>query len=183
MNPALRKTILGVGIVASVAAIGYGVYLFYKRQVALALQYCYKLSGIKIFHVRKDSINFEITVKIQNKSNVTVTMNGYDLDIYMNEKKIANVKSERRFIIAQTGVSEVAFEVDFDPSKVFDAKYLLNLLAYWLTDQTKIVLRVTGSLNLSMDFIRMKDFKFDYQTTISEIVNSAPDANLKCDIT
>ena len=174
---------MAVGIVASVAAIGYGIYLFYKRQVALALQYCYKLHGIKIFHVRKDSINFEIGVKIQNRSNVTVTMNGYDLDVYMNEKKIANVKSDKRFIIAQSGISEVAFEVDFDPSKIFDAKYLLTILAYWLTDQSRIVLRVTGTLNLSMDFIRMKDFKFDYQTTVQEIVNSAPDTNMKCDIT
>jgi LEA14-like dessication related protein len=182
MNPIVRKSIMAVGIVTSLAAIGYGIYLFYKRQIALALQYCYKISNIKIYHVRKDSISFELFVKIQNKSDFSLTINSYDLNIILNDRQIARIKSEKFYKITPSGISEISLAVDFDPSKVFDKDYLASLLSYMVVDQSKIVLKIKGTLNVSMDFIRLKDFDFEYSTTMSKIVNAKPAENVKCDI-
>jgi len=182
MGPQARKYLIWGGITLAAGSIIAGLYLYYKQQVKLALQYCYKLSGIRLFRVNKNSFAFELFMKIQNKSNFTVSLNGYDLDIYLNEKKIANVKSDKKHTVLQNGVSELSFEVDFNPSKIFDKEYILTLISYGLTDQSKIILHVTGHLNVTMDFVKIKKMKFDYKTSMGQIMNQKPDANLKCDI-
>jgi|WetSurMetagenome_2_1015567.scaffolds.fasta_scaffold324551_2 LEA14-like dessication related protein len=182
MNAGIRKSIMAVGIIASVAAIAGGIYMFYKRQISLALQYCYKIAGITIYHVRKDSINFQLILKVQNKSDFSLIINGYDLDVILNSKKIANVKSTMTTKILPATISEIPMELDFNPSEIFDKNYITELLTYMLADQTKIKLQIQGTMNITMNFIHLKKFKFDYSTTISEIVNAKPADNVKCDI-
>jgi LEA14-like dessication related protein len=182
MGPQLRKYIIFGGITIAVSSLIAGLYVYYKQQVKLALQYCYKISKINLFHIRKDSFSFEIFIKVQNKSNFTLQINGYDLDVLVNDRKVANVKSDKQYKIYSNGISEISFQVDFDPSKIFDKTYLVNLISYALADQSKIVLSITGYLSIAMDFIKIKKLKFDYKTNIQQIVNAKPDANVKCDI-
>jgi LEA14-like dessication related protein len=182
MESQLRKYLIWGGATIAVGSLIAGIYLYYKQQVKKALQFCYKISKINIFHVRKDSFSFELFVKIQNKSNFSLILNSYDLDIYLNEKKVANVKSDKQYKIYSNLISELSFEVDFDPSKIFNKDYILSLISYALTDQSKIVIQITGYLNVTMDFIMMKKMKFDYKTTMQQIVNAKPDADVKCDI-
>jgi LEA14-like dessication related protein len=182
MKPGLRKILIWSGAAIAIGSMITGLYLYYKQQVKLALQYCYKVSNIKLRHFQKNSFLFELFVKVQNKSNFTVTINGYNLDVYLNEKKVANVISSTKYTILENGISELSFEVDFDPSKIFDKDYITSLISYAILDQSKIVLYITGYLNVTMDFIKIRKMKFDYKTNIQEIVNSQPDANVKCDI-
>ncbi|MDD4970766.1 MAG: hypothetical protein PHT07_15170 [Paludibacter sp.] len=182
MNPNLRRFLIWSGVTVAVGSIATGIYLYYKQQVKLALQYCYKVSNIQLRHFKKDSFLFELFVKLQNKSNFTLIINGYNLDVYLNEKKVANVKSNKAYKILSNGISEISFEVNFDPSKVFDKNYILSLISYALVDQSKIVLHVIGNLIVSLDFIKNKKVKLDFKTTMQEIVNAKPDENVKCDI-
>lgn len=179
MNSTARKIVIGVGIIAAIGALASGIYLFYKRQIALALQYAYKISKVKLYHIRKDSFSFELFVKIMNKSDFSLVINGYDLDVIMNGRKIANVASNKQYKIYPTNTSEISLMIDFDPSQVFDKNYLSELLSYAVVDQSKLKLQITGALNISMDFINLKKLKFDYQTTLAQIINSKPNENVK----
>lgn len=182
MNAALKKSLITVGIISSIGAVAYGIYLFYKRQVALALQFCYKIADFNLYKVSKELINFELFVKIQNNSNLSLTINSYDLDVILAGRKIANLKSSKSIQIFSTNVSTIPLMINFNPSEVFDKDYLVSLLAYMVTDQTKVTIQVVGTMDITMDFVHLKKFKFNYETTMSKIINSKADENMQCAI-
>ena len=182
MNNTVRKSLVAAGIITATGAIAAGVYLFYKRQFALALQYCYKISNVKFIKVSKDNITLEIFIKIQNKSDFTVELKGYNFFIFLNEKKIANVVSDKSEMLAAKAISTLSFMVTCDPAQIFDKDYLVNLISYAIADKKKIVLQVNGTMDVKMNFINLKKVNFNYKTTAYEILNTPAGEKVQCDI-
>jgi LEA14-like dessication related protein len=183
MNPIVRKSLVGAGIVATIGAIAFGVYLFYKRQIQLALQYCYKISNLKFIKVSKENLTMQIFVKIQNKSDFTVDLKGYDLIIELNDKQIAKITSDslNDKLVAKS-ITELSFMVSCNPSEIYDPDYVADLIVYAITDRKKIIIKVLGTLNVKMDFVNIKKLKFDYSTNVYDILNAPPSEKVKCDI-
>ena len=182
MNPNVRKSLIWSGVIAAASAIGYGIYLFYKRQIGLAMQYCYKISGLKFLKIEKDNISIQLNIKIQNRSDFTVEIKGYDFDIYLNDKKIANVISNKSEMLLGNAISELTFVASCNPQQIFDKEYIAKLISYAITDRRRITIKVVGLINAQMNFVSLKKLKFDYETTAYDIINAPPTEKIKCDI-
>jgi LEA14-like dessication related protein len=182
MNPVLRKSLIGIGIFAAIGAIATGIYLFYKRQIELALQYCYKISNVKIINFAKDNITLELFVKIQNKSDFMVEIKGYDFDVSLNNKDIAKITSDKSEMLKAQSISELSFMVTCNPAQIYDPDYVSTLIVYALTDKSKIVLSVNGIIHAKMNFVNIKKLKFDYTTNVKELLTPSTTEKVKCDI-
>ena len=164
-----RKLLIG-GAIGGLVVMGAGLALYYKHQLDLAMQYCYKITNFKPLKVSKDLISFELYMKLENKSSFAVSLQGYAFDIYLNDKKISHVESKANQILKNNGVSEMHFTVNFDPKSVWDLSYIIQLMTYFITDKSKIKIRCVGKLDAKADFIPIRAFPLDITMTVADIL-------------
>ena len=170
-----RKLIIG-GAITGLALMGVGLYMFYKRQLNLAMQYCYKITNFTPIKVSKDMMSFELYMNIENKSSFAMVLEGYAFDIYLNDKKVTHVVNKTNTPIKNNGVSSLHFTVNFDPKAFWDLTYILQLLSYFITDKSKIKIRIVGTMSAKADFIKVHAFPLDITMTVADIL-APPDPN------
>jgi LEA14-like dessication related protein len=165
----MKKVVIFSAIIAGLAGIGYGLYRFYKKQIDLALSYCYKISGAKFNTVTKNRINLDLMVKILNNSAFQADLTGYDFDVFINGKFIAKIAGSKAQSIASKGVSELGLNIDFNPDKVFNADDLMKLITWYFTDKANVVIQVRGSFSVRLNFIKVSEYPIDVKMSLADI--------------
>lgn len=179
-----RKAFIKFSLFAGISALIAGIYMFYKYQIKQALSYCYKIANISILKVSTSLISLKVFVKIQNKSSFFIELKGYDFDIYVNSLYVANVKSDNTQIIANNAISDINFQIDFDPGNIFKVSDIALIVGYFLTDKSKIVISIKGNFVAKMNFIRIK-MPVDFKMTLAELMSTDSQSESKktiCDI-
>lgn len=83
----MRKLLLLFGI----GSLGFGAYLYYKRQLEVLEDITYKVVGVKISTYNPFSV--EISTELTNDSEISFTIKGYDIDVVVNGQKVAEIKN------------------------------------------------------------------------------------------
>lgn len=172
----MKKIFVRFSILVGVAALGFGIYKYYSYQLGLAMQYCYKIVNAKILSAKKDNITIQLFLKIQNKSSFALNLKGYDLNVFLNTKKIANIKSDKPEVLANNAVSDLTLMISFNPSKFFNANFIKSLLLFFLIDKSKIVIDIQGSFQAKMNFIGI-NLPVNMSLTLEEIMASSSNAS------
>jgi LEA14-like dessication related protein len=177
------KGLMIAGIIAGLSGIAFGVYTLYKRQIYLAMQYCYKLYKINLTSFTKDLIQMEIQVKILNRSSFQLTIKSYSFDISINNNLIAKIKSDQDTIINPVSSNLLKVNVNVKPGDVLKGQFLLDLIKYYLLDKSKIIIKVKGTLIAQVNFL-IAQLPIDYQSNLKELT-APPDPakeseNLTC---
>lgn len=169
---------------AFIVLAGLGIYVY--RQVKLAMNYCYKMSGFRIRSLKTTNIAFDLGVRFKNNSNIDVLVNGYDLDVYINDKKVSHVKAAHKTLIKGKAISILWVNVSFDPKKIFnDLGYIASLISYFLTAKEKIIIKIEGNVSLQQSFIKLDKFKIPtIEMNVKDIMADDPESkeNEICEI-
>lgn len=72
-------------LLSGVAIAGFGLYRYFKYQVAEALKYDYKLKNFHILGTSGDNINLSAEFDITNNSNFEITLTSYNLKFYFKD--------------------------------------------------------------------------------------------------
>lgn len=91
----LKTTLFVVG--GGLAA--FALYRYFQKQLALALNWDYKIKYLVPTNVTPNQILFEGEMDIINPSNFRLTLNSYDLDFYYKGSKVASGKSNKQFVV------------------------------------------------------------------------------------
>jgi LEA14-like dessication related protein len=169
-----KTTILKVGIAAGIIGLVVGIYSLYRRQLYLAMQYCYKLYKVVPKKFTKESIEMDVILKILNRSNFDLTVKSYAIDIYINDVFVTTVSSSVESLLVANGVSLFTANVKIDPAKVFKPLYLINLISSYITDKSKITIRAIGILSVKADFITIKQLPINYADTLKALLTVDP---------
>jgi LEA14-like dessication related protein len=86
-------------IIGGVGLAGFGLYRYFKYQVDLAMKYDYKIKNFKYLGIKGNDVNVSATIEITNKSNFRLEINSFDLRLFYNGKKFADVVSTKNIII------------------------------------------------------------------------------------
>ena len=86
-------------IIGGVGLAGFGLYRYFKYQVDLAMKYDYKIKNFKYLGISGNDVNVSATIEITNKSNFRLEINSFDLRLFYNGKKFADVVSTKKIII------------------------------------------------------------------------------------
>lgn len=181
----MKKVIITLSILAGIGGLGFALYAFYKRQITLAMSYCYKFSNISFINTSKDRFTIDLTLKIKNQSDIRLNLPNYMFEVYINNKFITTVASAVPTDLLANAVSLLTVRIDFNPSKVFNFSDVLSLIASALTDKSKFVIRLKGKISANISFIKIKDMPIDMQMTLADILAPAdPNApeKLQCQI-
>jgi hypothetical protein len=86
-------------IIGGVGLAGFGLYRYFKYQVDLAMKYDYKIKNFKYLGISGNDVKVSATIEITNKSNFRLEINSFDLRLFYNGKKFADVVSTKKIII------------------------------------------------------------------------------------
>ena len=180
----MKNFFLKFTLLTGIGAVVFASYLYFKRQINLALQYCYKLDNVDILETKTNSLALRLYLKIQNKSSIELKLKGYDLNFFINNKKVANVVSNDEQVIMNDSISTIKMLVMFNPSAIFKPEDLLLLLRYFVTDKSKIMIRIEGDFKAAINFLTIK-LPVDFQMSLETIMSTSTEAEkqkTKCDI-
>jgi len=166
----IKKVLITTSVLAGIGAVAYGLYKFYKYQVSLAMQYCYKISNYKFNTLNQDGINMDLFVKIENKSDFVFTIVGYSLDILINNNKVGTVISKQQYTLANKSITEIGLNVLFNPIASLNLTEAITLVSYALTAQSKFIVEIKGTFTGKMNFIQIKDFPLDIKMSLADIM-------------
>ena len=181
----MNRAILSISLLFGLTGLGYGIYYFVNEQKKLLKSYCFKIKNVLIKRLKSDDIGLVIVMLLKNQSDVDVTITKMDLDVFMDGKKVADVLDDDMSINwASRQVSEVRFEVAFNPQIVFKSLgNAINLVTRVLTNPDNILINVKGKVSAEHSFIKIADVPIDYTMTLSEIgQESENEDTYKCEI-
>jgi LEA14-like dessication related protein len=174
MNGWVKAGII-VGVVVTLTAIALKVY----ANVKLAAEYCYRVSKVQVNRFSNSAIDIVLTVRFLNKSTLEATITGYNLDIFLNDKKLANVKQIQSIKIAKAGVSQFDVPVSIDPRQKFTLAEIATLIANYMTNAGKerIKIRAAGTISVQAYGVKLaKDKEIDLTYTLKELLETDPNA-------
>jgi hypothetical protein len=86
-------------IIGGLGLAGFGLYRYFKYQVELALKYDYKIKNFKYLGISGDDIKVSATIEISNRSTFQLIINSFDLSLFFDNKKFADVVSTQKILI------------------------------------------------------------------------------------
>lgn len=170
----VAKTLLLVGL--GITAIGFGVKLY--KQVMVAMNYCFRISKIRINKINQDVFDVVLTIRFMNKSALEATVSRYNLDIYLNDKKIATVAQDVAYKIGKMAVSTIEVPVSVSLKTKFTLTEVINLAANYLSKsgQDKIKIRVAGTIDAKAYGVPVKNVDIDVTMSLKEMLEEDPNA-------
>tara|TARA_R110000787_G_scaffold380_1_gene1419 strand:+ start:1449 stop:1940 length:492 start_codon:yes stop_codon:yes gene_type:complete len=163
----MRKLLFLFGI----GSLGIGAYFYYKRQLKLLEEIEYKVSGIDILEVAPLKLLIDTT--LTNKSEFTFTIKGYSFDIYINGKKVADVKNAQlnQKIKGFGGKSNIKFVTEVNSKEIGIGQGGLKGLVSGILDNIgQTDLRFKGKISVKRGLIEFSNYPVDFSFKLQDFL-------------
>ena len=134
-------------IIGGLLVAGVGSYLFVKKQVDMALKYDYKIKNFRYISTKGNDVTVSATIAITNNSRFKLTITSFDLTLFYNGKKFADVVSTKEVYIEPKSTFEVT---GIGVLNVNDLKEGLPQFIFNVVAQKPIDIEVEGTLQATM---------------------------------
>lgn len=135
----------------------------------LLTKICVKPAAFKIIDINGTFIKFELSLSIKNPSITDVELDGYDLDVFINNIKVANLLSGTKNIIQGKATSTINLPITIYHKNAFGPAQAQELATLFITRQlNKILVTLKGKFigeALKMPISTKLNFKY----TLAEI--------------
>jgi LEA14-like dessication related protein len=134
-----------------------------KKQAEKLTALQYRFQKIKFVNVGLSNVKVRAEIVINNPTDVTFTINDYNIDIIFKGTKVANVqKSNINTTLAPNGVATLPFEMQLDPVSVTQNLLSVLLSSLTLGDQQPKGVRFVGKISGKFGLIGFKNIDVDY---------------------
>lgn len=137
----MKKILYIVGL----GGIGYALYSYITKQVALALDWDYKIKSVRVNELTKDGVNFDLILSILNKSSFSLEVKNYDIDVYYADVLIGKAKNNVPLVVA----GDTWFDVPVRANVSFKGKQgVLKNLGITLLGAKPLLVDLKGEMNV-----------------------------------
>jgi len=137
----MKKLLFIIGL----GGIGYGLYNYFTKQLALALDWDFKIKDFKVNSITSQGADLNLIISVLNKSAFAIEVKDYDIDVFYKGVKIGNAVTNTPFIIQ----GDSWFDV---PTKAYigfqGAKGILGDFGMAVIKKEPIKLDVKGGMNV-----------------------------------
>lgn len=142
----MRKLLFIVGI----GGIGYALYNYFNKQLALALDWDFKIKDFRVKDITSKGVDVNLIISVLNKSSFAIKVFDYDIDILYKGIKVGNAKNSSPFIIQ----GDSWFDVPTSAYIEFDsAKGILGDFGLAIVKKDSVKLDVKGAMNVEFSGI------------------------------
>jgi LEA14-like dessication related protein len=180
MKPVTKRWLwIGFGT-AIVLAVSIPMYRYFKKQIALAKEYCYKIKKFTVKKATQSELSFEAILGVYNFSKIDAMILGYDLQVFINKKNVANLKNSNSQKINPESATYLNLNIYIkDPIKIFSLADLLLLVKNIGFSREKVIISVVGNIEVQSGFLK-KNIEIDYTQNLKELTAPSPeDVNKK----
>lgn len=153
-------------VATGVGLIGYSIYRYYKKQIEIAKNYEYKVTGLKIVTFAKDEVALDINARITNYSNVSATVKQLYLDVFINGVKAGTVDEVKDIFVQANGYSDFSFRFSFNPQVVLGNLINIVTLSIGLKD---VMIALDGYIKVESDFVKAT-IPFKYENNLKALL-------------
>ncbi len=156
-------------ITAVLAGIGGTLWYLYN-QVRLLKEYCMEFAGYKIIGASAKAVGMEIYLNILNKSNLDVTVTGYDIDVFLDNRFVAKIQDIAHQLIRSEAKSRLVLPVNFAPKDLFKGIKVFQFIKNIAFQPENIVIKLSGTLSVKGgNLVTLKNLPVDYTATLREL--------------
>lgn len=155
----MKKILYIVGF----GGIGYALYSYITKQIALALDWDWKIKTVRVNELTKDGVDFDLVLSVLNKSSFSLKVKNYDIDVYYADVFIGNAKNNVPFVVA----GDSWFDVPVKSSVSFSGKKsVLTNLGLTLLGSKPLLLDLKAEMNVVIGklpkqiLLNVKDVEF-----------------------
>jgi len=169
-NHALRNLFLiGIFIVVT-TAVTYGA-ITVKSNIDRLKATKVSFGGIKpLGKNSKNQIGVQVTVNVQNNSDIDINVSGYKLDIYINNIYVAPVISKTKQVIKASATSPFSFNVYFDPANLSGQGVTVSSILSSLADITNMKIRIDGYISAGILGINLDNVPVKLEEPITSLI-------------
>ncbi len=169
-----NKILILTGLALTLTSLAIYVY----RQYDLLYSYCYKFKKWNIVQLGLKRVILEPILKVYNISDFGFYLTGYKFDIYVNNKFVSKVYSNKMQYLNPNGESKISFMIDFEPKKLFknvNAELILGLL-----DPSKLIIKLKGVVSARSGIITVRNIYIELEDSLKNWLAADPDAEYVC---
>lgn len=162
-----NNVVSSLALIGGIGLLSYGFYAYIKRQKQLLADFNYKVLGGKIIDANFDNITLELNIRFDNKSEIEVVVNSFNLDFLINDIIVGKLTNADKFIISANNFSEIPMRIDFDPKLL--TNNILDIVNLTLQGED-VFFSAKGSANIKSSFVSAK-VPIDFVTSWGEIIS------------
>jgi len=172
----MRKIIWISGTAATIIALT-GAGLYFRRQIGLLLDFCYKITDFNVIYFNNTGISFSLKLNVRNQSNIIINVSKYNFNIFLNRIQLATVTGTIQQALYNDSVSPFLLNISVKWKDLsIPLTEIIQLVAYYLTNKNKLIFKITGALSVKAFYIPVKDHNVTMQYTLAELLT--PNASL-----
>ena len=160
----MRKALIFLGV----SGLAFGIYKFYMAQVEILKQLAIRIGDVQVIEGGYQNVKLLIKAVITNNSEINFTLTGYDLELYVNDKKVSNITNsgldER--LEGFGNESQIDFYATFSPKQFFETDLLGGILN--LFDRTNI--RVVGTASVKKGIFKYNKYPVDISFQLADVL-------------
>jgi LEA14-like dessication related protein len=166
IDPKKKKYIIAAAI-GLVTITGAFAYLQYQR----IMDYVIKIKTLKFKKISLTSLNFDLFLNFENKSDLRFTIEKQVYDVYLNNVFISRVENASSTVINPKSINVIGLNVAVNPKDAFDKlkKNFLNLI----TTPDKLIIKVVCKLKVKL-FIFSINIPYTYEDSIKNMMTTTP---------
>jgi LEA14-like dessication related protein len=111
----MKKALLYLG---GFGLLGGALYMYFKKQANLLLQYKVDIVGVKFGKVTANSVDMVISVKFTSIADLEARVNKMYLDVAVEGANVGYVTNDKTFIIPAKGFSYIDLNITFNPKLI-----------------------------------------------------------------
>jgi LEA14-like dessication related protein len=157
-----RKKIIWAGVITLAA----GIALWFKYQLELSYKLIYNVRNAKVKKFSPSEFIVELDLTIDNPTELTVGVNGMDIDILANGVKISNIFSQVKVQLRPNKLTAVPLKFTINPQLL--VQNTSALLSTGL-DIDNVVLTMRGKLKIQKYGVPLI-IPFTYTSTYKELM-------------
>ncbi len=160
----MRNALIFLGV----SGLAYGIYKFYMAQVEILKKLSIKIADVQVLGGGYSEVNLLIKTIITNNSEINFTLTGYDLDLYVNGKKVSKITNSglNEKLEGFGNESQIDFNATFSPQQFFETDLLGSVIN--LFDKTDI--RIVGKANVKKGILGFTNYPIDVEFQLADVL-------------
>ena len=160
----MRKALIFIGV----GGLAFGIYKFYMAQLEILKQLSIKIGDVQVLGGGYSEVNLLIKTIITNNSEINFTLTGYDLDLYVNGKKVSKITNSglNEKLEGFGSESAINFNATFSPQQFFETDILGSVIN--LFDKTDI--KIVGKASVKKGVLGFANYPIDVEFQLADVL-------------
>jgi LEA14-like dessication related protein len=173
-----KKLVIGsIVAVGGLSLIFLGTYLNkqYKMLMDGIVKAFTKINGVVIKQLSLSNLQFTLMFKIVNKGDLSVDVTKQSYNLYINNIQVATLVNNNILRISSQSITNFPIDVNLVTKDLLKAG--ANNLQYILTDKSKIVFKIVGTLTIKAGIITLKNLPIQQTFSLADLVGGGTQQN------